>query len=61
MGLGSSEPAISDTPVPTKPGQSSDPTIQRKPAQRPYQSESPCMAPRASTVRVQGFSGQVAE
>ena len=38
--LGSSEPVIPDTPLPVTPSQSSDPTIQQEPSQRPSQSDS---------------------
>ena len=61
MGLGSSEPVTSDTPLPTQPNQSSNPDIQQEPTEIFTQSESPCLASRATAIRVQGFSDQVAE
>ena len=59
MVLLSSEPVIPDSPLPTLKTQPSNSTIQWEPAQGPSQSEFPCLAPRASTIRVKGFSGQV--
>ena len=50
--FGTSEPVNSDSLVPTLPTQSSGSTIQLEPA---------WLVPRASTIRVQGFSGQVAD
>ena len=49
---------VNSPSVPTLPNQPSDSTLQQKPTQGLSQSELPYMAPRASTTRVQGFSGQ---
>ena len=53
MVLGSGEPVNSDSFMPTLPTQPSDSTVQQELAQRPYQPVPPCLAPRASTIRVQ--------
>ena len=42
------------------PAQSVDTTLQSDPSQKSGQSESPCMAPRATTIKEQGFSEAVA-
>ena len=58
--LGSSEPVIPDPPLPATPNQPSYPAIQWEPVKTPH-SESPSLVPCDSTIRIQGFSGQVAE
>ena len=48
---------------PTEPAQSAQPvdtTLQSDPSQESYKPESPCMAPRASAIKEQGFSEEVA-
>ena len=45
---------------PIEPAQSVDTALQSDPSQKSDKSKSPCMAPRASTIKVQGFSEAVA-
>ena len=47
-------------PNPTDPAQSVDTALQSEPSQKSDQSKSPCMAPRASAIKEQGFSEAVA-
>ena len=54
-------PEVAHTPDRPVCHRQPDSTVQQEPAQGPSQSEPPCLAPSASTLRVQGFSGQVAE
>ena len=61
MVSGSGESIFQDFPVPTLPTQSSGSTVQQEHGQGPFQSQPPNLAPRSSTIRVQCFSGQVAE
>ena len=51
-------------PNPTQPAQSAQPAhtaLQSDPSQKSGESKSPCMAPRASAIKEQGFSEAVAE
>ena len=55
--LGSSE---HDQPNPTEPTQPSKPVdiaLQSDPSQKSDKPKSPCMAPRATAIKEQGFSG----
>ena len=51
--LGSSDHVQSD---PTEPGQPVDTTFQSDPSQKSDKPKSPCMAPRATAIKEQGFS-----
>ena len=55
--LGSSDHVQSD---PTEPAQPVDTTFQSDPSQKSDESKSPCMAPRATAIKEQGFSEAVA-
>ena len=58
--LGSDQSVKSD-PIQSSIGEAPvDPTIQRSPPQEPESSKSACLAPRASSIRRQGFSDEVA-
>ena len=60
MVLGPSQPICSD-PVQSSPAQGScDATFQRSLSQKLEQSESACLAPRASAIQEQGFADEVA-
>ena len=48
-------------PNPTEPAQSSYTALQSDPSQKYGKSKSPCMAPRASAIKEEGFSEAVAE
>ena len=50
----------SDPTEPAQPTQSVDPAFQSDPSQKCDNSESPCMAPRATAIKKQGFSETVA-
>ena len=52
--------AMSNSPQPTKPAQSLDTAVQPDPSQESGKPESPCMAPRATAIKEQGFSKAVA-
>ena len=58
--LGSSDYVQSGPSEPTQPSQPADTTIQSDPSQKSDKSKSPCMAPRASAIKEQGFSEAVA-
>ena len=58
--LGPGQSIDSDPLQPSTAKGSSDTTIQRPSSQEPQQSESTCLAPRASSIQEQGFSGEVA-
>ena len=58
--LGPSGHVQSDPPVPAKPAESGYSTIQPNPTQKSVKSESVCLAPRATAIEEQGFSGAVA-
>ena len=45
---------------PTQPAQSADSALQSDPSQKSDQSKSPCLAPRATKIKEQGFSEAVA-
>ena len=48
------------SPQPAQPTQSADTALQSDPSQKSDKSKSPCMAPRATTIKEQGFSEAVA-
>ena len=50
----------SSSPHLTQPARSVDTAFQSDPSQKPDQSKSPCMAPRATAIKEQGFSEAVA-
>ena len=50
----------SSSPQLTQPARSVDTAFQSDPSQKPDQSKSPCMAPRATAIKEQGFSEAVA-
>ena len=58
--LGSSDHVQSGPYQSAHPAQSVDTTLQSDPSQISGESESPCMAPRATTIKGQGFSKAVA-
>ena len=58
--LGSCDHVQSDPTEPTQPTQSPDPAFQPDPSQKSDKPESPCMAPRATAIKKQGFSETVA-
>ena len=58
--LGSGQPVSADSVQSPSAKGSGDSTIQRAPSPRSLKSESACMAPRASFIQGQGFSGEVA-
>ena len=58
--LGSGDHVQSSTSQPAHPAQSVDSTLQSDPSQKSDKSESPCMAPRATAIKEQGFSQAVA-
>ena len=58
--LGSGSHVQSDSPVPAQPSQSGNSTIQPDPTQKSVKSQPPCVAPRASAIKEQGFSEAVA-
>ena len=47
-------------PGPSQPAQSADSALQSDPSQKSDQSKSPCLAPRATKIKEQGFSEAVA-
>ena len=58
--LGPSDHVQSGSPQFTQLAQSADTTIQSDPSQKSDESEPPCMAPRATSIKEQGFSQAVA-
>ena len=50
----------SNSPQPANPAQSVDTALQSDPSQKSDKSKSPCMAPRATAIKEQGFSEAVA-
>ena len=58
--LGSSGCVQSDPIMPSQSAQSGDSAIQPNPAQEPVKPEPTCLAPRATAIKVQGFSEAVA-
>ena len=58
--LGSSDHVQSDPTEPAQPAKSVDTTLQSDPSQKSDKLKSPCMAPRASAIKEQGFSEAVA-
>ena len=58
--LGPSDHVQSGPYQPAHPAQSVDSTLQSDPSQKSDKSESPCMAPRATAIKEQGFSQEVA-
>ena len=48
------------SPDPTEPAQPVDTTFQSDPSQKSNKPKSPCMAPRATAIKEQGFSEAVA-
>ena len=60
MVLGSSDHVQPDSTEPAQPAQLVDTTLQSDPSQKSDQPKSPCMAPRATAIKEQGFSDTVA-
>ena len=58
--LGSSDHVHSDPTEPAQPVQPVDTAFQSDPSQKSDKSKSPCMAPRATAIKEQGFSAEVA-
>ena len=58
--LGSSDHVQSDPTEPSQPAQPVDTTFQSDPSQKSDKPKSPCMAPRATAIKEQGFSEAVA-
>ena len=58
--LGSSDHVQSDPTEPAQPAQPVDTTFQSDPSQKSDKPKSPCMAPRATAIKEQGFSEAVA-
>ena len=58
--LGPSDHVQSGPSQPSQPAQSTNTALQSDPSQRSEQSKSPCLAPRATTIKEQGFSEAVA-
>ena len=58
--LGSIQSVIPNTYMPSQSTESGELAPQRSPAQGSGESQSPCLPPRASTIKEQGFSDQVA-
>ena len=58
--LGSSDHVQSDPTEPSQPAKSVDTALQSDPSQKSDKLKSPCMAPRASAIKEQGFSEAVA-
>ena len=58
--LGSSDHVQSGPHQSAHPAKPVDTTLQSDPSQKSGKSESPCMAPRATTIKEQGFSKAVA-
>ena len=58
--LGPSDHVQSDPSQPAQPAQSSNTAFQSDPSQKSDESKSPCLAPRASKIKEQGFSEAVA-
>ena len=58
--LGLGDHVQSNSPQPTKSAQSLDTAVQPDPSQESDKPESPCMAPRATAIKEQGFSKAVA-
>ena len=58
--LGPSQSFGSDSLQASASWESGDTALQRSPSQEPQQSESTCLAPRASVIQEQGFSDEVA-
>ena len=58
--LGSGSHVQSDSPVPAQPAQSGNSAIQPDPTQKSVKSQPPCLAPRATAIKEQGFSEAVA-
>ena len=59
--LGFGDHVQSGPPQPAQHGQSFDTTLQSDPSQKSDKSKSPCLAPRATAIKEQGFSEAVAE
>ena len=56
-----SDQSVKSNPIQSSAGEALvDPTIQRSPPQEPESSKPACLAPRASSIRKQGFSDEVA-
>ena len=58
--LGLGEHVQSGPPQPTQPAQSANTALQSDPSQKSDKSKSPCLAPRATKIKEQGFSEAVA-
>ena len=58
--LGLGDHVQSGSPQPTEPAQSADTALQSDPSQKSDKSKSPCLAPRATKIKEQGFSEAVA-
>ena len=58
--LGSSDHVQSDPTEPTQPAKPANTALQSDPSQKSDKSKSPCMAPRASAIKEQGFSEDMA-
>ena len=58
--LGLSSSVQPDSSQPAKPAQSVDAALQSDPSHEPVKSKSPCLAPRATAIKEQGFSEAVA-
>ena len=58
--LGSSNHVQSDPTEPAQPAQPVDTAFQSDPSQKSDKPKSPCMAPRATAIKEQGFSEAVA-
>ena len=58
--LGLGDHVQSGSSQPAQPAQSADTALQSDPSQKSDKSKSPCMAPRATTIKEQGFSEAVA-
>ena len=58
--LGFSDHVQSDPTEPAQPAQPVDTTVQSDPSQKSDKPKSPCMAPRATAIKEQGFSEAVA-
>ena len=58
--LGFGDHVQSDPSQPAQPAQSADTALQSDPSQKSDKSKSPCLAPRATTIKEQGFSEAVA-
>ena len=58
--VGSCGHVVSNTSLPASSSQPSNTPDQSGPTQKPGESQPSCMAPRASAIKEQGFSGEVA-